>query len=158
MTRSIFAATVVAALMSSAPAMAQKLPDGTTVQERADTAKLNAEQLAKADAETARYQQSVSQYEQQKAAIAEQTAAAQAKYADETAAYEAEKARVAAMAAEERQKWEADVAACKASVDRRAGRADRSPHVWRGIMAHSLGAGYEATRLPRLRRSVSRIP
>ena len=99
MTRSIFAATVVAALMSSAPAMAQKLPDGTTVQERADTAKLNAEQLAKADAETARYQQSVSQYEQQKAAIAEQTAAAQAKYADETAAYEAEKARVAAMAA-----------------------------------------------------------
>jgi fused signal recognition particle receptor len=92
----------------------QKLPDGTTVQERADTAKLNAEQLAKADAETARYQQSVSQYEQQKAAIAEQTAAAQAKYADETAAYEAEKARVAAMAAEERQKWEADVAACKA--------------------------------------------
>ncbi len=94
MTRSIFAATVVAALMSSAPAMAQKLPDGTTVQERADTAKLNAEQLAKADAETARYQQSVSQYEQQKAAIAEQTAAAQAKYADETAAYEAEKAEV----------------------------------------------------------------
>lgn len=115
MTRSIFAAAVVAALMSSAPAMAfQKLPDGTTVQERADTAKLNAEQLAKADAETARYQQSVSQYEQQKAAIAEQTAAAQAKYADETAAYEAEKARAAAMAAEERQKWEADVAACKA--------------------------------------------
>ena len=114
MTRSIFAAAVVAALMSSAPAMAQKLPDGTTVQERADTAKLNAEQLAKADAETARYQQSVSQYEQQKAAIAEQMAAAQAKYADETAAYEAEKARVAAMAAEERQKWEADVAACKA--------------------------------------------
>ena len=115
MTRSIFAAAVVAVLMSSAPAMAfQKLPDGTTVQERADTAKLNAEQLAKADAETARYQQSVSQYEQQKAAIAEQTAAAQAKYADETAAYEAEKARVAAMAAEERQKWEADVAACKA--------------------------------------------
>ena len=78
MTRSIFAAAVVAALMSSAPAMAQKLPDGTTAQERADTAKLNAEQLAKADAETARYQQSVSQYEQHKAAIAEQTAAAQA--------------------------------------------------------------------------------
>ena len=83
------------------------LTDGTTPQERANTARLNAEQAARAKAENVAYDQQVQ-------AVAREDAAAQAAYAEETAAYEAEKARVAAMSAEERMKWEADVAACKA--------------------------------------------
>ncbi|MGQ2932303.1 MAG: hypothetical protein ACT6Q3_17650, partial [Sphingopyxis sp.] len=73
----------------------------------ASTARLNAEQRARAEAERAAY-------EQQLATIAQQEANSQATFAQETADYEAEKARVAAMSAEERIKWEADVAACKA--------------------------------------------
>lgn len=92
----------------------QTLPDGTTKQEREDTAKLNAEQLAKAKAETAAYEREVAATAQQAAAREGEIAAAQAEYARATAAYEAEKARVAALAAEQQQKWEADVAACKA--------------------------------------------
>lgn len=90
------------------PAAAQnKLPDGTTAEERANTARLNAEQAARARAENVTYEQEVS-------AAAQQVAHDQAEFAEETAAYEAEKARVAAMSAEERMRWEADVAACKA--------------------------------------------
>lgn len=84
-----------------------KLPDGTTAEERANTARLNAEQAARARAENVTYEQEVS-------AAAQQVAHDQAEFAEETAAYEAEKARVAAMSAEERMRWEADVAACKA--------------------------------------------
>lgn len=91
---------------SSAPAQ-NKLPDGTTAEERANTARLNAEQSARARAENVTYEQEVS-------AAAQQVAHDQAEFAEETAAYEAEKARVAAMSAEERMRWEADVAACKA--------------------------------------------
>ena len=107
MIRTIFMATAAASLLVGAQAGAmQKSPDGTTAEERANTARLNAEQQAKAQAE-------IDAYNAQVAATAQAEAAAQAKYAEETAAYEAEKARIAAVAAEERMKWEADVAACK---------------------------------------------
>lgn len=107
MTRMIFAAAGALALVAGTQAMAfDPLPDGTTTEERANTARLNAEQRARAEAEKAAY-------EQQLAAIAQQEAKSQAEFAQETAAYEAEKARVAAMSAEERIQWEADVA-CKA--------------------------------------------
>lgn len=92
---------------TEAPAAQTKLPDGTTAEERSNTARLNAEQAARAKAEITTYEQEVS-------AVAQQVAHDQAEFAEETAAYEAEKARVAAMSAEERMKWEADVAACKA--------------------------------------------
>ncbi|SKB44549.1 hypothetical protein [Sphingopyxis flava] len=85
----------------------KEAPDGTTAEERANTARLNAEQAARAKAENVAY-------EQQVAAIAQEQAAAEAAYAEQTAAYEAEKARVAAEAAAQRQQWEADVAACRA--------------------------------------------
>lgn len=108
MSRMSFAAASALALITAAQAGAfEPQPDGTTAEERANTARLNAEQRAKADAETSAYEQSV-------AAAAKQQADAQAAFEQETAAYEAEKARVAAEAAEERTKWEADVAACKA--------------------------------------------
>ena len=92
---------------AEAPVAAKKLPDGTTAEERANTARLNAEQASRAKAETTTYQQEVS-------AAAQQVAHDQSEFAEETAVYEAEKARLAAMSAEERIKWEADVAACKA--------------------------------------------
>lgn len=95
-------------------------PDGTTLEERANTARLNAEQAARAKAEN-------TAYEQQVAAAAQEEAAAQAAYADETAAYEAEKARVAAEAAAQRQKWEADVAACKAGDTTRCAQPATPP-------------------------------
>lgn len=125
MTRMILAATTALALFGAgqaaavqapaetpaavdpASATAKKLPDGTTPEERANTARLNAEQASRAKAETVTYQQEVS-------AAAQQVAHDQTEFAEETAVYEAEKARVAAMSAEERMKWEADVAACKA--------------------------------------------
>lgn len=122
MSRMIFAAATALALIGAGqaaafqtptaaptdPSVAQKkLPDGTTPEERLNTARLNAEQASRAKAETTTYQQEVS-------AAAQQVAHDQAEFADETAAYEAEKARVAAMSAEERMKWEADVAACNA--------------------------------------------
>lgn len=108
MTKTILTAAAAFALLAGGQAMAmQKLPDGTTAEERANTARLNAEQQAKAKAEDDAYKAQV-------AAAAQQEAAAKATYAEQTAAYEAEKARLAAMGAEERQKWEADVAACKA--------------------------------------------
>lgn len=88
------------------PVAEKKLPDGTTPEERSNTARLNAEQASRAKAETTTYEQEVS-------AAAQQVAHDQTEFAEETAVYEAEKARVAAMSAEERMKWEADVAACK---------------------------------------------
>ena len=95
-------------LLSGTQVMAyDPLPDGTTSDERANTARLNAEQRARAEAENAAYQQRL-------AAIAQEKAEADADFAQKTAAYEAEKARIAAMAAEERIQWEEDVAACKA--------------------------------------------
>lgn len=107
MTKTLFMAASALALIAIPAHAFEPLPDGTTTEERANTARLNAEQKARADAETAAYQQQV-------AAVAQAEASAQAAFAEETAAYEAEKARVAAMSAEERVKWEADVAACKA--------------------------------------------
>lgn len=119
MTKTIFAAATALALLGSAPAVAFQTtadeppaadtpaPDGTTAEERAHTARLNAEQAAKAKAEMAAYQQAVS-------AVEQQIAHDQQQFAEMTAAYEAEKARLAAMSAEERLAWEADVAACKA--------------------------------------------
>lgn len=92
---------------ADASPVAQKLPDGTTSEERANTARLNAAQASQAKAETTTYEQEVS-------AAKQQVAHDQTVFAEETAAYEAEKARVAAMSAEERLKWEADAAACKA--------------------------------------------
>ncbi len=119
-TRMMWGATAALALMSAGQAAAfqtpteapvaaptKKLADGTTPEERANTARLNAEQASRAKAETVTYQQEVS-------AAAQQVAHDQSEFAEETALYEAEKARVAAMSAEERMKWEADVAACKA--------------------------------------------
>lgn len=120
MTRMLLAATAALALFGAGQAAAQTdpaaadtaaavqtKPDGTTPEERANTARLNAEQAARAKAENVTYEQEV-------AAAAAQEQADQEQYAAETAAYEAEKARVAAMGAEERMQWEADVAACKA--------------------------------------------
>lgn len=108
MIRTMLTATATMALLAAGPAAAfQKLPDGTTQQERENTARLNAEQQAKAKADNDAYNAQVN-------AAAQQQAAAQATFTEETAAYEAEKARVAALSAEERIKWEADVAACKA--------------------------------------------
>lgn len=97
-----------------APA-AKKLPDGTTPEERASTAQLNAAQAARARSDNTTYEQEVS-------AVKQQVAHDQTQFAEETAAYEAEKARVAAMAAEERLKWEADAAACKAGDTTRCAR------------------------------------
>lgn len=118
MTRTKWAAVAAFALLGSgqialaqepvdAAPVAKKLPDGTTSEERASTAQLNAAQAARAKAETTTYEQEVS-------AAQQQAAHDQTEFAEETAAYEAEKARVAAMSAEERMKWEADAAACKA--------------------------------------------
>lgn len=84
----------------------KKAPDGTTPEERSSTARLNAEQAARARRDNVTYEQEVS-------AAQQQVAHDQTVFAEETAAYEAEKARVAAMSAEERMKWEADAAACK---------------------------------------------
>ncbi|NIJ36510.1 type IV secretory pathway VirB10-like protein [Sphingopyxis panaciterrae] len=118
MSRKILAAAAIAVLIGSThamafqaapeapPAAAGTKPDGTTPEERSNTARLNAEQAARSKAENTTYEQEVS-------AVAQQTAADQARFAEETAAYEAEKARVAAMSAEERMQWEADVAACR---------------------------------------------
>jgi hypothetical protein len=124
MTRNLLAAAAVFALVASGPAAALQTPanagpavepakpakpdkDGTTAEERANTARLNAEQAARAKADNTTYAQEVS-------AAQQQAAHDQQVFTEETAAYEAEKARVAAMSAEERIKWEADVAACKA--------------------------------------------
>jgi len=118
MTRYIMAGTAALALLASGQAAAFQAPadtttaakpakDGTTPEERSNTARLNAEQAARAKADNTTYSQEVSAAEQQ-------VAHDQQVFTEETATYEAEKARVAAMSAEERIKWEADVAACKA--------------------------------------------
>lgn len=121
MIRTIFTAAAGFALLAGAQAGAmQKQPDGTTAEERANTARLNAEQQAKAQAETDAYNARV-------AAAAQTEAAAQATYAQETAAYEAEKARVAALSAEERMKWEADVAAARPAKPRVARTPNPNP-------------------------------
>lgn len=133
MNRNILAAATALALIASGQAMAfqaepeseapvagKTLPDGTTPEERSNTARLNAEQAARAKAENVTYEQEVS-------AAAQQVAADQAAFAEETAAYEAEKARVAAMSAEERMKWEADVAACKAGDVTRCAKPASAP-------------------------------
>ena len=121
MIRTIFTATAAMALLAAGQAAAlQKNPDGTTAEEKANTAKLNADQLAKAQAETDAYNARV-------AANAQQEAAAQSTFLAETSAYEAEKARVAAMSAEERIQWEADVAACKAGDKTRCAHPESKP-------------------------------
>jgi len=118
MTGRILAATAALALFASGQAVALQTPtavaatgkpvkDGTTPEERSNTARLNAEQASRSKADNTTYQQEVSAAEQQ-------VAHDQAVFSEETAAYEAEKARVAALSAEERMKWEADVAACRA--------------------------------------------
>ena len=118
MTRNILGPAAAFALLASGQAAASQTPtdaattdkpakDGTTPEERSNTARLNAEQAARAKADNTTYEQEVS-------AAQQQVAHDQTVFTEETAAYEAEKARVAAMSAEERIKWEADVAACKA--------------------------------------------
>lgn len=118
MPRNMMAATAALALLASGQAAAFQTPtdkvatatpvkDGTTPEERSNTARLNAEQAARARSDNTIYAQEVS-------AAQQQVAHDQQVFTDETAVYEAEKARVAAMSAEERIKWEADVAACKA--------------------------------------------
>lgn len=117
MTRVFFAAAAAFVAIGSghalalqpaeAPTSEVKQPDGTTAEERSNTARLNAEQAARARTDNITYEQEVS-------AAAQQVAHDEAEFVEETAAYEAEKARVAAMSAEARMKWEADVAACKA--------------------------------------------
>lgn len=120
MTKTFFMAATALALIAVPAHAFERLPDGTTSEERANTARLNAEQKARADAETSAYQQ-------QLANIAQQEASAQASFAEETAAYEAEKARLATMSAEERMKWEADVAACKAGDTTRCANSATLP-------------------------------
>jgi len=121
MARTIFTVVGAFALLAGTQAAAfSPLPDGTTTEERANTARLNAEQRARGEAEQAAYEQSL-------AANAQQEANSQAVFAEETAAYEAEKARVAAMSAEERIRWEADVAACKAGDTTRCAKPTVPP-------------------------------
>ena len=131
MTRGIMRASIALALLAAGqaaaqqtpdapPATAKKLPDGTTAEERSNTARLNAEQAARARTDNSIYTQEVS-------AAAQQVAHDQQVFVDETAAYEAEKARVAAMSAEERMKWEADVAACKAGDTTRCAPPVKAP-------------------------------
>lgn len=107
MTKFYVGVAAVAMIFMAGQAVAyEPLPDGTTTEERASTAQLNAEQAARAEAEIAAYRMSVDQ-------AAREEAKDQQIFTDETAAYEAEKQRVAAMSAAERMAWEADVAACK---------------------------------------------
>lgn len=131
MTRTILAATAALALLGTGQAMAFQAPekapvaekkaaDGTTPEERANTARLNAEQASRAKADNTVYEQEVS-------AAQQQVAHDQQVFTEETAAYEAEKARVAAMSAEERIKWEADVAACKAGDKTRCAQPATPP-------------------------------
>ncbi|MFZ5726474.1 MAG: hypothetical protein ACOY4C_08670 [Pseudomonadota bacterium] len=131
MTRTILTVSFALALLAAGqaaahqaadapPAAQQKLPDGTTAEERANTARLNAEQAARARSDNVLYTQEVS-------AAAQQVAHDQQVFAEETAAYEAEKARLAAMSAEERMKWEADVAACKAGDKTRCAPPVKTP-------------------------------
>lgn len=121
MTRMIFAAAGALVLLAATQvAASEPLPDGTTTEERANTARLNAEQRARGEAEKAAY-------EQQLAAAAQQEASSQATFAEETATYEAEKARVAAMSAKERIEWEAAVAACKAGDTTRCAKPATPP-------------------------------
>lgn len=133
MTRNILAATAALALLASGPAAAFQTPadataaaaapvkDGTTPEERANTARLNAEQASRAKADNTTYAQEVS-------AAQQQVSHDQTVFAEETAAYEAEKARVAAMSAEERMEWEADAAACKAGDTTRCAAPTKPPH------------------------------
>src|SRR3546814_4643531 len=79
---------------ASAQPDGKPMPDGTLPEERANTARLNAEQAARAKAENIAYDQQVQ-------AVAREDAAAQAAFAEDTAVYEAEKARAAAMSDEE---------------------------------------------------------
>lgn len=133
MTRTILAAAAAFALLGSGQAAAfqtpgdtpaapaeKKAPDGTTLEERSNTARLNAEQASRSRADNTTYEQEVSAAQQQVAHDQEQ-------FVEETAAYEAEKARVAAMSAEERIKWEADVAACKAGDTTRCAKPVTPP-------------------------------
>ncbi|WP_033073183.1 hypothetical protein [Sphingopyxis sp. MWB1] len=94
--------------------------DRTTAEERANTARLNAEQAARAKTDNIVYEQEVS-------AATQQVAHDEAEFVDETAAYEAEKARIAAEAAAERLQWEADVAACKAGDRNRCAKVEVRP-------------------------------
>ena len=131
MTRNILAATAALALLASGQAAAFQTPadtttaakpakDGTTPEERSNTARLNAEQASRARADNTTYAQEVS-------AAQQQVAHDQTVFTEETAAYEAEKARVAAMSAEERMKWEADAAACKAGDTTRCAAPTKPP-------------------------------
>lgn len=132
MTRHILAATAALALLASGQAGAFQTPadttpaakpvkDGTTPEERSNTARLNAEQASRAKSDNTTYAQEVS-------AAQQQVAHDQQVFTDETATYEAEKARVAAMSAEERMQWEADVAACKAGDTTRCAAPAKPPH------------------------------
>lgn len=116
----IHAAAFATLVMAGQAAAFQPLPDGTTTEERAHTAQLNAEQAARAEAEIAAYRLSVDQ-------AAREEAKDQQIFADETAAYEAEKQRIAAMSAAERMAWEADVAACKAGDTSRCAPSPQKP-------------------------------
>jgi len=131
MTRTILTASFALALLSGNPSVAQSAPDapaaadkkpadGTTAEERANTARLNAEQAARARTDDRIHAQEVS-------AAQQQVTHDQQVFADETAAYEAEKARIAAMSAGERMKWEADVAACKAGDAARCAPPVKAP-------------------------------
>ncbi|WP_260583406.1 hypothetical protein [Sphingopyxis sp. PET50] len=121
MIRTIFAAVGALTLFAGTQVAAfEPLPDGTTAEERANTARLNAEQRARAEAENAAYQKRLAAFEAQKAS-------AESKFISETAAYEAEKARIATMSAEERIQWEADAAACKAGDVARCAKPETPP-------------------------------
>lgn len=135
MTRMIFTAATGFALLASGPAFAfqattapaadggtaqKPVKDGTTPEERSNTARLNAEQASRAKVDNTVYEQEVS-------AARQQVAHDQTQFIEETAVYEAEKARVAAMSAEERMKWEADVAACKGGDTTRCAQPTTTP-------------------------------
>lgn len=120
MSRLILTAIAGASLLLGGPAVAQRAADGTTAEERANTAALNKAQADRAAAEIAAYSAQLS-------GVAAQDAAAKAEFSSQTAAYEAEKARIAAMSAEELVQWEADVAACKGGDTGRCAPATPQP-------------------------------
>lgn len=123
MTKFYMCAAVFATMLIASQAVAfEPLPDGTTTEERANTARLNSEQTAQAEAETAAYRMSVDQ-------AAREEAKDQQIFTEETAAYEAEKQRIASQAAAERIAWEADVAACKAGDATRCAPSSQKPRL-----------------------------
>jgi hypothetical protein len=121
MTRFYMRAAAMATLLGAGQVFAyEPLADGTTTEERANTARLNAEQAARAEAEIAAYRLSIDQ-------TAREVAKEQQLFIDKTEAYESEKQRVSDQSAAERMAWEADVIACRSGDTTRCALPQTDP-------------------------------